>query len=317
VFSPTNPFIPAIQIPFYSLLIIYYLFASYVYFPLIFKKIHSDWGKFLMITIWIVFSTYLYAVFNTLLYSAIIRRWVFNITVADLKLSSGRCIYIAGISFGVWMARYTILNVKKAAEYRLQKLEAEKRAMALENSFLKAQLSPHLMFNSLSSLYNKVVTKAPDAPEVIELLTTMLDYTLINSKDSDLVTLEEDLDNLKNSIILNEMISSGKVIVRYEQDLDDPTKAIAPLIMQAFVDNIFKHGELNDPLYPAKIEITLKDKRLHFHSKNKVALIPSKLKRGIGISNVRQRLAILYPNTHQLEINKGNFFYEVDLIISL
>ncbi len=263
LWSPTRPFIIRVQLPFYALLIAYYVFASYVYLPYVFERFHNSFVRIFSMLLLLVVYTVGYAVLNTILISFIVKKWVFDISWMDLKLSSNRCLGVLGISVSVWMARYIIMNVKKIAEYKIQKLEAEKRKIELENAFLKSQLGPHLMFNSLSSIYNKVVKQTPDAPETIELLTDLLDYSLANNNEADTVKLKVDLEKMKKSIKLNKLVSIESCHLNYSEELEDENIRIAPLVMQGFVDNIFKHGDLSDPSSTAVIKIKLKEKKLH------------------------------------------------------
>jgi two-component system LytT family sensor kinase len=316
-FSPYNPFNPKIHIPFYALAIFYYCFACYVYLPYIFRRHQNNLIRFGSIIILLGIYTLFYAIFNTLLASLLRREWIFFISKSDWKLSSARSVYILGIAVGVWMGRYLIMTVKKNAEFKIQKLEMEKHLVKLENAFLRSQLAPHLMYNSLSSIYNQVVNQAPEAPDTIKLLTDLLDYSLANSKEGDTVTLEVDLSIIKKSIKLHRLLTNGKFYVNYTAELDEEGVQIAPLILQTFVDNILKHGDVSDPDSPGIIEIKLTNRKLHLFTKNKYSPELSQTKRGIGLKNAQQRLSILYPDRHSLSAVQGITHYEVNLMILL
>jgi sensor histidine kinase YesM len=312
-----RPFNAKIQVPFYAVCIFYYWFACYIYFPFIIKKYQDLIVRLILILGLFVVYTLCYALFNTVLLSVLIRRWVFIVRVDDLRASANRCAVIFVISFLVWLVLYFFVHKRKARDLERQKHAAEKQLLELQNAFLRVQIKSHLFFNSLISLYPKVLNQAPDAPEVVLLLTDLLDYALENGEENGFVELHKDIDVLDKSIQLNRLLADRKCELIFSFQLDDENVLIAPLLMQDFVDNIFKHGDLSDPELPSIIKIKYSNHKLHFNSKNKILPPKGLPSKGIGLNNVKERLDKLYPGKHRLYTNSGYNEFEVDLIIFL
>ncbi len=194
----------------------------------------------------------------------------------------------------------------------------QEQKTAAELKYLKNQIQPHFLFNTLNNLYGMVLSKDEKAPKTIVKLSEMLSYMLYDS-ESTLVDLEQELDNLENFIALEQLRYDRKLDLSYERAEVAPGLEIAPLLLLPFVENAFKHG-------PAKeegrsqiwIKLAVREKVLHFWVKNTYVdvEIDENIHSGIGLTNVRQRLELLYPQRHRLELRKEELF-EVHLEIDL
>ncbi len=190
--------------------------------------------------------------------------------------------------------------------------------MKLERDFLKAQLNPHFLFNTLNSIYALSLRKDDKAPQTITQLSEMMRYTLYES-DAQLVPVEKELDYIQNYVKLER--------TRYKQNanivcqIDDPQidgQLIAPLLTFNFIENAFKYGLKKRNEGFVKMHISVADGVFNFSILNdKGEKQTSTGFGGIGLANVNKRLELLYPGNHELTIeDRGNSFY-VGLAIKL
>jgi len=193
---------------------------------------------------------------------------------------------------------------------RLHQLEKEK--LETELKFLKAQINPHFLFNTLNNLYSFVVTKSEKAPDMILRLSGMLDYILYKSQQSR-VALKEELTSIENFIALEKIRYGDRLEVdcQINGDLSVP---ISPLILLSTVENAFKHGASGDIDEPViKIDIVSEDDTIEckvWNTKSKFqGEINDEYKEGIGLSNIKRQLNLTYPDLHTIEIfeNESSF----------
>ena len=186
---------------------------------------------------------------------------------------------------------------------RLHQLEKEK--LETELKFLKAQINPHFLFNTLNNLYSFVVTKSEKAPDMILRLSGMLDYILYKSQQSR-VTLKEELTSIENFIELEKIRYGDRLQVDY-QISGDLSVPVSPLILLSTVENAFKHGASGDIDEPViKIDIVSKNDSIEckvWNTKSKFqGEINDEYKEGIGLSNIKRQLNLTYPELHTIEI---------------
>lgn len=200
-----------------------------------------------------------------------------------------------------------LTNEKEVQELRSTKL-------ATELAFLKSQLNPHFLFNTLSNIHSLAYTgSAQTAPAVLKL-SDMMRYMLYDS-DATKVDLEEELNYLRNYVDLQQMRSGTGASIGLQITGNTAGGRLAPLLLIPFVENIFKHGDLGAGQH-ATVIIDSESQKLSFYAKNKVAKHDPGTASGIGIANTRRRLALLYPHRHLLDIRQKDDIYEVRLVIT-
>ncbi len=193
------------------------------------------------------------------------------------------------------------INNKKRRE-----LENEKTFAEL--AFLKSQINPHFLFNTLNDIYALTYGKSPQAPDAILKLSDLLRYMLKES-DHTFADLQKEVDYIKNVIELHQIGQKGVAYIDFEIDGEIHTQQIAPLILINFVENAFKHGIVDDFSNPILIKLVINPLQLIFTVTNlKNHAIKDKTV-GIGLSNVKRRLALIYPDKHTLDVkDKLNIF---------
>ena len=201
----------------------------------------------------------------------------------------------------------------RLTEQRAALAEADKANAEL--SFLKAQINPHFLFNTLNNIYSMVITNHEHTADSLLKLSNILRYVIDESKE-DYVSLQSEIDCVTDYIDLQRLRLGKKASLIFSITGNVETKKIAPLILMTFIENVFKYGISNHEEAQLIIRISAEKDRIHFFSQNPLFTIPRKIERtGIGISNTEKRLAHLYPGKHQLQITRQNGLFTVDLAL--
>jgi two-component system LytT family sensor kinase len=200
-----------------------------------------------------------------------------------------------------------------------QKAALEIQNINIEKNFLKAQLNPHFLFNTLNNLYGLSIKKDDSTPEVILNLSDIMSYTLYES-NTEKVALEKELEFIKNYIELERMRYSANKNIQFH--IPETTHLlgfyIAPLLTFTFIENAFKYGLKSDKEQFIYLDIKIEDKKFCFQLENDSEHeIKDKEFGGIGITNVRKRLQLLYPDKHELNIENLGTKFKVNLKIDL
>jgi two-component system LytT family sensor kinase len=207
-------------------------------------------------------------------------------------------------------------EIQRLIQFKTQKI-------TLEGSFLKSQVNPHFLFNTLNNIYALSLKKSEQTPEIIDKLESLLHYMLYDCK-ADLVPLENEF-TFTNSYITLEKLRHKEdqctVTVNIKGDIKG--KMIAPLLLINFLENAFKHGtKTSFGKSWINLDIGVLDKQIHFKLQNSKPLHTigqaiSDYQGGIGLKNVKRRLEILYPDRHTLTMDSLKDRFEIDLTINL
>lgn len=210
------------------------------------------------------------------------------------------------------IAAYARQKEQEMAILRSEKLESELK-------FLKSQVNPHFLFNALNNIYTLSVLKSDAAPENLLKLSGMLRYVLYDCKEAT-VPLGKEIEYLRHFIALNMLKDSRGLNVRADLDDSRPAIRIAPMLFIPFVENAFKHSKVED-LNNGWIDIQLKTTETFVTLEVRNSLPQTGFTKnesgGIGLENVRRQLELLYPNRHELKIEKGEnqFWVVLKLVI--
>lgn len=210
----------------------------------------------------------------------------------------------------------------KNMQIQKQKLDLEIQNINIEKKFLKAQLNPHFLFNTLNNLYGLSVKKDDSASEVVLNLSDIMAYTLYES-NTEKVILQKELDFIENYFSLEKMRYSGEkdIQLQIEKNEDISGLYIAPLLTFTFIENAFKYGLKSVDCSFLRIFIQISDDIFSFKLKNDKNSNKTKEKQtnigGIGIENVKKRLQLLYPNRYTLTIEDKENEFHVSLQIKL
>ncbi len=214
--------------------------------------------------------------------------------------------------------------VKVFKEWLLQeriKRDLEKKNLESELSFLKSQINPHFLFNTLNSLYALTLKKSEKAPALILHLSEMMRYMLYGSNEK-FVQLYSEVNYIKNYLELEKLRYDNKAIITFEYDSDKETNLeLPPLILIPFVENAFKHG-LGHTLEGGFVNIKLlvQNQQIDFIVSNSKPIENNNLEikaGGIGLKNVKRRLDLYFSENYNLKINEELTRYEVSLKLDL
>jgi two-component system, LytTR family, sensor kinase len=190
----------------------------------------------------------------------------------------------------------------------------------LEIDFLRLQINPHFLVNTLNNIYSLVVTEDQRSPNAILSLSNLLNYVLYESSFP-MVTVEKEIRFLQNFVALEQIRNSSKVQVKMNVEGEQKGE-IAPLILIAFIENAFKHG-VGDSTIRSYVHVNIKIEGNTFFLEvinSKARKASEKIKKslgGIGLVNVQKRLGSLYPNRHSLEVISEPTKHQIILVIKL
>lgn len=199
---------------------------------------------------------------------------------------------------------------------RLKQTEAEKTNAEL--SYLKAQINPHFLFNTLNSIYSLAILKSDKTADAVVKLSDMMRYVL-NDSNANFTALEKELNYIANFIELQRMRLTKNVKLTYSWEGNIFDKKIAPLILIPFIENAFKHGVSSEEDSMIDVKIVVSETTLSLSVKNKCVTIHNDTlnKSGLGIENTKQRLNLLYPENHTLEISEIDNYYMINLTLNI
>ncbi|MCF0068852.1 histidine kinase [Dyadobacter sp. CY261] len=210
-----------------------------------------------------------------------------------------------------------------ALKFVLLWFERREAAFEAELNFLKGQLHPHFLFNSLNNLYAFALAGSSRTPEIILKISNVLRYMLYECS-SDQVLLKRDIEILKDYIVLEQMRYESRLDLNLDISGNIRSQQVAPLLMFPLVENSFKHGASETVGMPwINIEINVDKQRLSFKISNSKSDVPQPGKndgspQAIGLKNIRMRLELLYPGRHHFEwIDEQDVFLaELELSLS-
>ncbi|MFD2874619.1 sensor histidine kinase [Mucilaginibacter ximonensis] len=198
---------------------------------------------------------------------------------------------------------------------RIQR-DLENQRLTAELAFLKSQINPHFLFNSLNSIYSLAYQQSENTPDAILKLSEIMRYMLYECNDNK-VDLTKELQYLQNYIDLQKIRFGNKAYIDFKVDGQVTDQKIVPLLLIAFIENAFKHGIANDMMTPITMFINVNQQHLQFYIQNKKHANNRDAIGGIGLANVKRRLDLLYPGKYNLDIRDEIDTYTCELSLVL
>ncbi|MDY7396841.1 histidine kinase [Aureibaculum sp. 2210JD6-5] len=208
---------------------------------------------------------------------------------------------------------FKTISKNKALENKI--LETQLQIKNQELQYLKKQIHPHFLFNTLNTIYGFALKQSKDTPGIILKLSNLLDYILYQvSKPK--VSLQKEVSHIEEYIELEKIRFQDTMKVVFVADKIPNKIQIAPMILIPFVENAFKHGSLINGFLQIKIVINFSNDTLNFAIKNTALQDKTKQENaGIGLKNIKKRLDILYLDNYTLIITEKENWYNVNLTI--
>jgi sensor histidine kinase YesM len=206
--------------------------------------------------------------------------------------------------------------------YKSQEFEEQliHEKLQSELNFLRAQTNPHFLFNTLNNLYVLSRKKSDKTPDAIMMLSKIMRFVLYECR-APRIAVADEAKVVRDYIELEKLRYTQRLTVDYQEDIDDPSTVIAPLLLLPFVENSFKHGA-NGTTGKVTIHIHLRLQRqqLHFLVQNTVDedyAPQNNGNSGIGLKNVQRQLDLLYPEQHQLRVSTADGLFTASLQVNL
>ncbi len=210
------------------------------------------------------------------------------------------------IIFYLLIDRQRIL--RKQAEIEKEKISARLEA-------LKAQINPHFLFNTLNNIYSLAIQQSTETASTIDRLSQLLDYLLYRC-NANHVSLENEIQFLRNYLDLGKMRFGDRLSIQFSHETDQHYR-IAPLLLVPVIENMFKHGaEQTTGHIVFRITLKAENNQLTLDTSNNFTYGESK-DAGIGLSNLKQRLDILFPDRYLLRVIKKHEIFEVKMQVPL
>lgn len=204
-----------------------------------------------------------------------------------------------------------VLAVQSARQYQ-QIVALEKEKTQAELNLLRQQLDPHFFFNTLNNLYALSLQQSPQTPDSILQLSELMRYVIYRAKEP-WVSVAEEMKYLQDYIDLQQMRFRNKPVIECSWEVAPDTPPVAPLLLIVLVENAFKHG-IEPADSPGFLRLRLQGniRELSFTCENSVVEVSGK-KPGIGLDNLRRRLALLYPGKYELKTGIENHIFKAAL----
>lgn len=185
-----------------------------------------------------------------------------------------------------------------------------------ELKYLRAQLNPHFLFNGLNTIYGSIDKENQPAREVLLQFSDLLRYSIYET-DVDFVPLEKEIQHMENYVALQKARSNPNVKIDLKINVEDVQTSVAPMLFMPMLENAFKfvtrEGQRDDYI---AIKLTQSAGSIRFYCRNSCDPVLHAVG-GIGLANIRRRLDLLYPEMHQLSIEKTDTDYTIDLTLTL
>lgn len=221
-------------------------------------------------------------------------------------------------SFGYYFARRAIAKEKELRTAEREKLEAEQGRLQAEYAFLRAQINPHFLHNTLNFFYAKSLGTSKELSDGILTLCEIMRYSLKSGEDGQGTTLlSREVEHVQHVIRINQLRFSNRLQVIFDITGDIETIRIIPLVLITLVENAFKHGDLTNKEHPLTIKLKVSEdsRQLYFSTYNLKKKGPKELSHGIGMDNIRKRLHAAYRDNYSLQVQDQEDSFTVTLSV--
>lgn len=286
----------------YAIIIIIFYFHAYVFKKLFKKRIWLTvpFVIFEILMFLIIFATSEFILTN------------FSSTISYLikdKIFVARTLWVILYFIGFSTAYVYLLNfleVRKTAE-ELEKTILKKtidnqvlenNLVQSQNNYLRSQINPHFLFNTLNFIYNDARKKAPIAADAIMNLAEMMRYALKRPEVSDMVLIKEEIEQIEYLIQIHNLRTAGAINLKLDIEGDLTGIKFPPLILLTLTENMFKHGHISHPTQSAHIQIVYKDNVLNLSTINMINNTKAKVSTNVGLENIQKRLDSFYKDNY-------------------
>lgn len=201
------------------------------------------------------------------------------------------------------------------AQLALTNAEMKQDMLELENNFLRAQINPHFLYNTLNIFYNRALEKDEELAEGIIALSEIMRYSLETSHGGQLVPLQMEVEHLRRVIGMYQLRFDNKLRIEFTVEGPYSHPQVVPLIFITLLENALKHGKVDDADNPVALWLSADDTHIYFTIRNKKAEGAAMQSHGVGLANIRKRLDNVYGNRCRFEVEETADSYHVILAI--
>ncbi len=289
--------------------VVYYLIPKY----LLLKKYYS----FLLYSLY-TFVLTAFAVVLSVFYALI---FILDLKIVELPIARSFPFILIAVYLVIFLASgITLLRHYYGSKTNNDKLlnkvlETQLKLKEQELKYLKMQIHPHFLFNTLNTLYGFALSKAEETPDMILKLSNLLDY-LLYQVDKPMVSLASEIDHIQDYIDLERTRFSDSLDIEMKTQGITPDMEVAPMLFIPFVENSFKHGKSKEGKLQIRIDISVELGSIYFNISNSIREhLEVEKGEGIGLKNIEKRLSMIYPEKHDLKVEEKESMFHVQLRI--
>lgn len=208
---------------------------------------------------------------------------------------------------------WIVINFIRTLQKEVVLNEEKKKA---EIQFLKSQINPHFIFNTLNNIYSMVFRKSEQALPAIEKLSEIMRFTTYETQ-KELIPIDSELKYIESYIELEKIRNTKEIYISLQLEIEDKNQFIPPYLLLPFIENCIKHGVLDDSENPVLFHIQSNSKTILIEVKNKINKKLKDAHSGIGLTNLEKRLEYYFPNRHTFKITNDGSYFESYLKIQL
>lgn len=234
-----------------------------------------------------------------------------------------RSIYFIGFSTGYYFLMRTRSRRQQLEDMKQQKLlnlieekEIIDELAGAQNAFLRSQINPDFLIMTLNHLYNETIDSAPKAAESILSLSDIMQYALSKEAATGFVKLEKEISLIENFILLHQARQVHQVQLIFSYNKESLSVEFIPLVLMTLIENMLKHGKLDEPDNPARIKINYENSVLCIETANKEFVNNSIPSHGIGLKNIKERLFLTYGRmaTFDYRLDAKGYFHTAIIV---
>jgi len=210
-----------------------------------------------------------------------------------------------------------VKHEKEKHDLEKEKLQLVTEKLQLEFAFLRAQINPHFLHNTLNVLFSKALNFSPELADNILKLSRIMRYSIESLEyENGRVPVQKELENLQILLDIHNMRFGDSKIIKYSSEGEANGQMLPPLSFLTIIENAFKYGDLKDPDHPMEIKVVLKPRDIYFYCFNKKKRnFVSISSTHIGITNLSKRLDESFKNKYEIKVTEEKEFYKCELYI--
>jgi len=210
-----------------------------------------------------------------------------------------------------------VKHEKEKHDLEKEKLQLVTEKLQLEFAFLRAQINPHFLHNTLNVLFSKALNFSPELADNILKLSRIMRYSIESLEyENGRVPVQKELENLQILLDIHNMRFGDSKIIKYSSEGEANGQMLPPLSFLTIIENAFKYGDLKDPDHPMEIKVVLKPRDIYFYCFNKKKRnFVSISSTHIGITNLSKRLDESFKNKYEMKVTEEKEFYTFELFI--